>query len=292
MSNLGLKAKTRNLDILGIKAAYEIDTTTRTIISASSNNTALIQIHTDSFMKLRIRLLENLPEIEQELLQEMYILKDNHWTCGHKQLFFTNNRTRILQANDNNIQGVTNMFVHLSRIFYVNVYLGIFYDIYTIDEKFVRSLPNVFNEIFEWRDGNFISYDKRLLYVPYLVNGEYYLVDYALVITEDLFIDYQVIPGSEHLYDPSSLRGRKRSVFMFRNTVIVITQLGAEYYDSTNWNTFEMNWNNVGEIRQIHNEIHPMVVHYPNGDHLFAFSERPKTDDSGMKYGNRNSQLR
>ena len=67
------KANVENLDSFGVPLPREIDTTSRKIISASPEKAAILQIHTDSSMKLRIRLLENMPETEPELLNEMHI---------------------------------------------------------------------------------------------------------------------------------------------------------------------------------------------------------------------------
>ena len=68
------KAKVNNLNSFGIRAS-EIDTS-RSIESATPEKAALIQINTDSSLNLRIRLLEDAPEANPKLLNEMYVWKD------------------------------------------------------------------------------------------------------------------------------------------------------------------------------------------------------------------------
>ena len=75
------KANVENLASFGIRQT-EFDTSTRKIKLASPEKPALFQIHTDTSMKLRIRLLENPSKPEPNLLHEMYIYPEIHTRPG------------------------------------------------------------------------------------------------------------------------------------------------------------------------------------------------------------------
>ena len=72
---------------------------------------------------------------------------------------------------------------------------------------------------------------------------------------------------------------RKKSILIYQDEVMAITQWGSQFYDGKMWQSFEMVWGDLeiwGDFEvsnKIHESIHLMVVHTQNGDHLFAFSE-------------------
>ena len=269
------KAGIKNLDVFGIWTS-EIDTSTRRIQSASPEKSALIQIHTDSSMKLRIRLLETPPKVQQKLLPEVYIFA---YGCGNWGMSVKQNETLTRQNNDENLIGLWKMFVHHSRIFYVSTLFQqndhYLYEIRSNDGKFFTSLPTYFSEEKDlaWDSGDYISYDDILLFVPL------YTVPHNLnvmLITEDYFREYQIIHGNEHLSNYSSrgygqeVRYRMRSVLMFQHELLAVTKWGTQFYDDQAWIDFDMDW--TGLEGTLHETIQLFVVHTKNGDHLFAFA--------------------
>ena len=110
------KANIDELAKMGISVS-EIDPSGREIQFASTEKPALIQIHTDTPMKLRIRLLESPPKREQKLSPKMYISGSDASDWG---LSPTQNGTLTRQTNGNNSIALSHAFVHQSRVFYIN----------------------------------------------------------------------------------------------------------------------------------------------------------------------------
>ena len=283
-----LKANVKNLNSFGIKTS-EIDSSRRRIQSASPEKTALLQIHTDSSMKLRIRLLEDAPGsagTERKLLQEMHIWrrKENPLQnkCGDKRLSLTRDGMLTFQTNVNDVVNVMTAFVHKYRVFYVNEYFENHFEILTDDGIFLTSLPTYFKKY--WYAGNYMSYDDKLLFVPFSFYHAYQEFN-AVLISEDFFRQYQIIPSSRIVseerfltmqnltdedLDMSPQKGDPVYISMFQNEVLAITPWAAQFYDGQAWKDLEMQWAGLREIWS--ENINFMVVHTKNADHLFAFA--------------------
>ena len=251
-------------DSFGIPLS-EVDTSTRRIQSASPENPVLFQIHTDSSLQLRIRLLENPPKTEPKLLQKMHFSGLN---CGESRLTLTN-RNLTHQRNDDIIT-VEKVFIHQSRVYFINRYFENFYEIRSYNGKFFTSLPRYFFNHYDWSKGDFQSYDNLLLYVP---------IDWtnrisAVFISEDFFRDYEVIPGFEHR--TYHLHHYSSYVSIFQSELLGITKRGAQFYDGQDWKDFGMEWGGleptVRENSQYNETIKFMVIHTKHRDHLFAFA--------------------
>ena len=149
-----VKAKIEGLPSLGVMVP-EIDTSSREIISASPETPVTIKFHTDSAINLRIRILESPPKTEQKLLHEMHIsTKDD---CGqpynnHDDKPFAGPLLRIsLNQNDTlalsliakRFINVINVFLHQSRIFYINFDSDGSSHILSDRGQFVSSLPSI-----------------------------------------------------------------------------------------------------------------------------------------------------
>ena len=182
---------TKNLDSYGISPG-EIDTSSRMIESASPEKPVLIKIYTDSEMNLRIRLLETPPKAKPKLFNEtMHI---SRYICGSLGLYLTLNHTLTRQTNNDTIT-VADAFIHQSRVFYINSYFDSLFEIFSDDGKFFTSLPPYFTHHFKWHQGEFISNDTKLVFVPYNLYEPFN----AVLISEDFFRYSEIIPGNEHL---------------------------------------------------------------------------------------------
>ena len=156
------KANVKHLNYLGV-TNREIVRSSREIISASPKKAALIQIHTDSPLKLRIRLLESLPTAEPKLSNEMHIIA--HSQCGDWKLSLSPKGNLTSQTNGKSLIEVANAFVHQSRVFYINKYFGN-HEILSDNGKFLTSLPASFGHpaLPFWQLGDYISYNDVLIF--------------------------------------------------------------------------------------------------------------------------------
>ena len=192
MLNPVSKRNTEDLDLYGISKG-QIDISSRMIQPASPEEPALIKINTDSPMKLRIRLLETPLKAEPTFNKTMLI---SGYECGNWGLYLTLNDTLKRQTNaDDAVLTVINSFVQRSRVFYINSYFDKLAEIFSDDGKFFTSLPTYFINHFSWRYGEFISKDTKLLHVPYNYNEPFN----AVLISDDFFRYYEIIPGNEQL---------------------------------------------------------------------------------------------
>ena len=212
-------------------------------------------------MNLKIRLLENMPESAPKLFNEMHI--SAYSQCGDWKLSLTPDGTLKSQTNGEDVIMVAATFVHRSRIFYINNNLVNKYEILSDTGKFLSFLPMYFSSPFEmfWESGDFISYHNFLLFVP---------SDFlALLISEEFFREYEIIPilSKALLSNITTLNGRK-SILMFQNELLAITELGDRFYDEETWKNFEMDWSGLNPSKN----IKLMVVYTKNDDQLFAFS--------------------
>ena len=265
------KAKYENLENFGIMAS-EIDTSSRMIKSASSRKAAIILIHTDSTMKLRIRLLENPPD-EPKHFHERHITAQ--LSCGVSKLSLGPNGTLTPLRKDDNTITVVKAFLHQSRVFYINEYSRSFHEILSDDGKFFTSLPDYFRKYFSWDSSDFISYDKKLLMVPH----NHKLPFNAMLISEDFFREYDIIPGNEHLTSNQAFQdsllhdafSRMKSILTFNNELLAITKWGTQFYDDQIWKDFEIEWAGLtANLDLLHFKIQLMVVHTKHGDKLIA----------------------
>ena len=108
------KANIKDIDSFAFLWQSEIDPTGRVIKFASAEKPALIQIHTDTFMNLRIRLLESPPKSDPKLSPKMLISGSRDWGMCLSQ-----NGT-LIRRTDTNSFSAMDAFVHQSRVFYVN----------------------------------------------------------------------------------------------------------------------------------------------------------------------------
>ena len=213
------------------------------IKSASPEKPVLIRIHIEnSSMKLRIRLLE-IPRKANNLLKKIYI--SGYYNCGHRDLSLSENRTLIRQTSDDHVNYIIKVFIHQSRVFYISEKdaessTSEFYYVLTDNGKFFTSLPQYFRERFDMHGVNFLSYDKKLLFVPSRVRG---LSSLVLFISEDFFRGYEIIPVSGYLskytsnYAPSKYNYNYDSltneILIFQEDVVAITNLGAQFRVTT-----------------------------------------------------------
>ena len=227
------------------------------------------------------------PPNANNLLKKIYISGYPYhgpegYSCGHWNLSLSENGTLIRQTSDDNVIYIVNAFIHQSRAFYISddrraeYSKTEFFDVLSDEGKFFTSLPQYFRHRFEVKDGDFLSYDDKLLYVPLRVTD---IASFVLLISEDFFRTYEIIPGDGYLANYSSNciyrnceESRKKSVLIFQNEVVAITEWGAQFYDGKTWEEFEMEWGDLDGFSEIHNRIQSMVVHTQNSDHLFAFS--------------------
>ena len=245
-------------------------------------------------MKLRIRLLETPPKVQPKLLPEIYVFVrdppffvfDPPSGCGNWGMSILQNGTLTRQNNDKNFINVSKMFVHQSRVFYVSklsqpnshVSNEISYQMRSNDGKFVTWLPTYFNRRerdLDWAKGAYISYDDILLFVPRCIFP--YNLN-VMLITEDLFREYEIIHGSELVANYSSHRfeyiSRTKSIFIFENELLAVTKWGTQFNDAFRdgqaWKDFEMEWADLAGT--VHEDFELFVVHTKNGDQLFAFA--------------------
>ena len=147
-------------------------------------------------MNLRIRLLESPPKTEPELLKEMHI--STHDDCGQPMSTnegskpFTGPLLRISLNQNSTLHlrpiaewsiNIIHVFLHQSRIFYINVDSDMSSNILSDRGKFITWLPRYFPKgLFGpfWSYGEVVSYDERLLYVPSLKYNED-LVNFSLL---------------------------------------------------------------------------------------------------------------
>ena len=268
------KANVKHLNYLGV-TNREIVRSSREIISASPKKAALIQIHTDSPLKLRIRLLESLPTAEPKLSNEMHIIA--HSQCGDWKLSLSPKGNLTSQTNGKSLIEVANAFVHQSRVFYINKYFGN-HEILSDNGKFLTSLPASFGHpaLPFWQLGDYISYNDVLLFIPSR--------SIALLISEDFFREYEIIPivSKALLSDIATLDGttldfyysnfailNAKSISMFQDELLAITEWGDQFYNGDDWEDFEMDW---GGLNRSLYDINLMVVSTKDGEQLFAFS--------------------
>ena len=160
-------------------------------------------------MKLRIRFLESPPKNEPKLLDEIYI---SGYGCSDWKLSI--NRTlpatqaAILTRQISDGNQMLNVFLHRSRVFYINVPSTQFYDIFTDDGKFVTSIPRKYIGYWDWHSGDFLSYNDKLLFVQSDKSPEY-----GMLYGEDFFRDYKIILGNGYLQWT-----RPRNIIIFKNT--------------------------------------------------------------------------
>ena len=239
----------------------EIDTRGRHIISASPQNATLIQIHTDSNMKLRIRLLERLPNAAPKLLSEMKIIKpeDNNQVysdnlkqnedikCGYSMLSLENGTlTNAIIGNDGQHDGLyrQKVFLHQSRLFFIIRNDKGDPRVITDGGKFYTSLPSYFFEDTNfWFYGGFLSYGSKLLYVPRPNRIHRRFHPYLpVLLSEDFFRSYEVILyqltedefNSLHKYEyyrDAITNYVIKTVSIFENEVLVINSQETWYYD-------------------------------------------------------------
>ena len=253
----------------------DMDTNDRVINSASAESPALFQIHTDSALKLRIRLLEIPPKTEPKLMEELYIFNFPHYCEGLPPISILQNgtlgRDKDFTSCARPCSVIVSTFVHQSRIFYIKTDFKESYEIFTDSGKFFTSLPKFITFNFDLNAGHVISYDNKLLFIP----KEYFTFSYGLLMTVDFFRSYEIIPGNEHLNNPSSTLldiWRVNSVTMFENEVLVITEYGTQFYNGQAWENFEIDWGDLEVFGRFHVYFHPMVVHTQTSDCLFAFT--------------------
>ena len=216
-------------------------------------------------MTLRIRLLEYPPKSDAKL----NTIQISGYACGHWKLSIASDGTLTRHSKDDRYITVVNAFVHQSRVFYVNQYYGNdYYEILLEDGLFFTALSGALSEYFSWSWGDFISYDDTLLFIP-VTNKQPFN---ALLTSEDFFREYKIIPGNSHLskYDKWNQSNRMKSILMFQNELLAITQWGSQFYDGKTWRDFQMKWD--GLVGSLHENIEVMVVHTKTGDYLFAFS--------------------
>ena len=141
-----------------------------------------------------------------------------------------------------------------------------FYYVLTDDGKFFTSLPQYFRYRFYVNSADFLSYDDKLLFVPWSVMG---ISSIVLLISEDFFRSYEIIPGNGYLSKYSSNTGypnyaelRVKSVNIFQKEVVAITEWGAQFYDGQTWKEFEMalgDWQGSERIQTM--VVHLSLIH-------------------------------